>query len=577
MCGIHFCLGESKEHNAKLLQKRGPDKTNYLYFKGAHCTFYRLAIVGLDHGDQPFHSKPVPGSSAEGPKGNKFNECMTMANGEIYNHKLLNFQLRPAPGASSEGLQLIDGEFYKLGSDCEIIHLLFRLGWSAAKICGVLDGEWAFVHFNGDEVFFARDRLGRKPLYYLAGSNCLAISSTIEGLTGYLSGHPERKIVECLPGVLYFASLSKEKPLGQAIAPIVTLGSVPYHDFLISTCSREVNDLVPNPFSYSDFYKLFVSAVARRVNQSDRPVGFLLSGGFDSSLVLSVALQWCKFKTPPHVFTFGFEEKAPDVLAAEKVVNYLREIHGPNCIEWHKVIGNIDDGLQAIREVIASIETCDITTVRASTPMFLISKYIAEKTNVKVILSGEGSDELFGGYLYFMYAPSNIAFQSEILKLLRELYQFDVRRADRTTAAHGLEIRTPFLDDDFVRYFLNHGMCGKNNKISKEFIRDVISKCAPAILPEDIIQGKKEAFSDAVGYSWKDSIDGFAKKELASMALQHRPDQSSEAFFYQTVFEKCFGIPKEVVLSHYWLPNKNWVDTGNEPSARALGVYTQKN
>lgn len=553
MCGIHFCFGESKEHNAELLQKRGPDKTNYQYFKGAHCTFYRLAIVGLEHGDQPFQS----------------DGRLTMANGEIYNHKLLNFQSRPVPGGSSEGLQLVNGEFYTLQSDCDIIHLLFRLGWSPAKICGVLDGEWAFVHFTGDEVFFARDRLGRKPLYYLSDEmkRVLVVSSTIEGVTCYLKGHHTRKIVECLPGVLYFAKISEGK---------VTLGSVRYHDFLISTCAREVDDLVPDPFSYSDFYKLFVSAIVRRVNQSERPVGFLLSGGLDSSLVLSVALQWCKFKTPPLVFTFGFEEKAPDVLAAEKVVNYLRELYGPNCIEWHKVIGQVDDGLQTIPKVVTSIETYDITTVRASTPMFLISKYIAEKTNVKVILSGEGSDELFGGYLYFMYAPSDTAFQAEILKLLRELYQFDVRRADRTTATHGLEIRTPFLDDEFVQYFINHGMCGKNKKISKEFIRDVIIKCAPAILPEDIIQGKKEAFSDAVGYSWKDSIGEFAKKELAKMNLVTPKGQSDEAFFYQMVFEKQFGIPKEVVLSHYWLPNKDWIDTGNEPSARALGVYTQK-
>jgi asparagine synthetase B (glutamine-hydrolysing) len=128
--------------------------------------------------------------------------------------------------------------------------------------------------------------------------------------------------------------------------------------------------------------------------------------------------------------------------------------------------------------------------------MFLISQYIAQNTNVKVLLSGEGSDELFGGYLYFMYAPSDIAFRAEIIKLLKELYMFDVRRADRTTAANGLEVRTPFLDDDFIRYFMDYDLCKKNVTISKEFIRDVIAKTAPALLPEDILQGKKPADSN---------------------------------------------------------------------------------
>lgn len=536
MCGIHFSLGEKKEHDAQLLKKRGPDKTIYSFFKNAHCTFYRLAIVGLEHGDQPFQN----------------DNSITMANGEIYNFKELFFDFQCLPTVT---------EKYTLGSDCEIIHLLFNKSrYTPGHICANLQGEWALVHYNGNMVYFARDRLGRKPLYYLtsAKQDVLAISSTIEGLLSYMN--PDRKIVECLPGVLYFAEIADR-------SKIISCDSVPFHQFLYNP-KWGLFDI-----SYSHFYKLFVRAVESRVNQSDRPVGFLLSGGFDSSLVLSVALSWCKFKEPPHVFTFGFEEKAPDVLAAEKVVKYLKEIHGEKCIRWHKVIGKVEDGLHAIPSVITAIETCDITTVRASTPMFLISKYISEKTDVKVILSGEGSDELFGGYLYFMYAPNDTAFRAEILKLLRELYMFDVRRADRTTAFHGLEIRVPFLDDNLVSTFIDFGMCGKNKTISKEFIRDVIRKNAAALLPEEILNGKKEAFSDAVGYSWKDSIEAFAKAELATVNMEVPKGKTAEAFFYEKIFEKFFGIPKETVLSHYWLPNQKWVITGNEPSARVLGVY----
>jgi asparagine synthase (glutamine-hydrolysing) len=551
MCGIHFCLGGKKEHIDTLLKSRGPDKTNYVYFKNAHCTFYRLAIVGMTHGDQPFLSEQK--------------NSLTMVNGEIYNYKELQFML------NLENSPV-------LGSDCEIIHRLFEKGLTAIQICRILKGEWAFLHYSGDQVYFARDKLGRKPLYYLAESQqnsqnrppnqpkILAVSSTIESLLSYKTSYNE--IHECLPGVLYFSDIKMSEP--SASLASMSLASVVFHQFMLNSEIDFVNGVV---FYYSDFYKLFVNAVCRRISQSDQPVGFLLSGGFDSSLVLSVALKWHKFKKPPHVFTFGFEEKAPDILAAEKVVKYLREIHGPNCIEWHKVIGKVEDGLQSLSTVVKLLETCDITTIRASTPMFLISQYIAQNTNVKVLLSGEGSDELFGGYLYFMYAPSDIAFQAEIIKLLKELYMFDVRRADRTTAANGLEVRTPFLDDDFIRYFMNYDLCKKNVTISKEFIRDVIAKTAPALLPEDILQGKKEAFSDAVGYSWKDSIENFAKTELKKSEINTPENMTSEALYYQLIFETYFGIPKETMMTHYWLPNKDWIDTGNEPSARALKNY----
>ncbi len=540
MCGIHFCLGGKKEHKNDLLKKRGPDKTNYVLFKGAHCTFYRLAIVGVEHGDQPFVS------------GN----AITMANGEIYNHGELYFDVQCSPKYN---------EKRSLVSDCEIIHLLFLMKkrYTPSHICAGLNGEWAFIHYNGDYIYFARDRLGRKPLYYLTDkTGLLVVSSTLEGLQSYKS--ESCMIVECLPGVLYQCDVTGSvETVDNQQKQVTKIESVPFYQFILKP-KWGLFEL-----SYSHFYKLFVNAVKRRVMQADRPVGFLLSGGFDSSLVLSIALKWCKFKQPPHVFTFGFEEKAPDVLAAEKVVRHLRDVYSVGCIRWHKVIGKVEDGLQALKDVVRVVETWDITTIRASTPMFLISKYIAEKTDVKVVLSGEGSDEIFGGYLYFMYAPSDMAFKCEILKLLRELYMFDVRRADRTTAANGLEIRTPFLDDEFLDYFLDAGLCGRNKNMSKELIRDVIRKNDPGLLPEDILNGKKEAFSDAVGYSWKDSIEDFAKKHLKN----YMSDEKAEASFYKEMFSGIHDIPKEVVLEHYWLPNQDWVQTGNEPSARVLPIY----
>ncbi len=527
MCGIYFCLGECKEPPTKhvCLSTRGPDlvetKTTNEYF----AAFHRLAIVGVADGMQPF----IDG------------DLTLLCNGEIYNHLALKAEY-----------QLL----MKTHSDCEcILHLYRKIGIEG--LLQVLDGEFAFVLYDAEKkvLHFARDRLGRKPLYYSMDPETKQID--VCSLLGGLEFNDKRQVI---PRQLYTYAVS-EKILTQQT----------YHLFRYMPMH---NDFVPDKL-----LTLFAFAVKKRVTQAERPVGFLLSGGFDSSLVLSVALRYRMLGKPPHVFTIGFSEDAPDIKSAELMVRWLRQMYGEDCIVWHKIIVPLSAGIDALPKVVEALETYDTTTIRASTPMYLISKYISENTDVKVVLSGEGSDELFGGYLYFKFAPNDYAFRAEIIDRLNELYLYDVLRADRTTAAWGLEIRPPFLDDDFVTEVLKSKRlvcCKSNTKELARYMADV----SPPLLPYEILHGKKEAFSDAVGMTWKGAIQLHANEQvrlgLCSPDRQlsvHIHPETDEMKYFQHLFMEQFG-PQWHVLHKLWLPNQDWVKTGVEPSARVLPNYS---
>ena len=551
MCGIYFCLKNTQSveqtHKHQCLQNRGPDAVSILEKDDYYAAFYRLAIVGVLDGMQPFVKDGV----------------ILLCNGEIYNHEKLErrYSLKN-----------------RSHSDCEVIlHLYNKIGLEATV--QAIEGEFAFVLYDSNTklLHFARDRLGRKPLFYSINQNMIEVCSLFSGLSSVgdstvdkILGDTETKVVDhttatqVVPGIIYTWNKT-----------VKCLTEQRYHLFAYNP-----NGDVDNKGIHMEF----INAVVKRVSQSERPVGFLLSGGFDSSLVLSVALKYCKFAQPPHVFTIGFDPMAPDVLSAELMVNWLKKMYGENCIQWHKVILPISDGLDALPKVIKALETYDTTTIRASTPMYLISKYIAEKTDVKVVLSGEGSDELFGGYLYFKYAPDNFAFRAEICKLLNELYLYDVLRADRTTAEHGLEVRPPFLDDQFVSLVLQSFNLRLGSATTKEFIRNIINEYDSALLPPEILWGKKEAFSDAVGLNWKEEIVKFADKwvEKADAVEEIGVDETTsphikpitnEMKYFQYLFKKEFGSVAWHLLPKLWLPNQTWIKTGVEPSARVLGVY----
>jgi len=552
MCGIYFiyrrCQINPKKH--AILKNRGPDALKIIEMPEYYAAFYRLAIVGLDNGMQPFETTDI----------------LLMCNGEIYNHKELETKYLLNTNSSS---------------DCEcIIHLYKKFG--IEKTLQLLDGEFAFTLYDKKKqiIYAARDKLGRKPLFigYNTNANDSYKISDIEFASLYGALELTNKI-QVIPGQIYAYDVNNYS---------ISIGD--YSHFMYNPLDEDITN--------DQIYDAFVKAVKKRVTQSERTVGFLLSGGFDSSLVLSVALKHNMMQTTPHVFTIGFDENAPDVKSANIMVEYFKEKYGPDCIIWHKVILPIQNGLDAIPSVIKALETYDTTTIRASTPMYLISKYIAENTDVKVVLSGEGSDELFGGYLYFRYAPNDYAFRSEICDLLNKLYLYDVLRADRTTAHFGLEIRPPFLDDEFIKLVLSCDRLTKSDTTTKALIREVVMN--KDVLPECILLGKKEAFSDAVGLSWKDAIANEAQtykflnieenktvndnvklsKSASKSSIKaaknemspHIIPETDEATWFQTTFNKLFPNSWHL-LPALWLPNQAWVKTGSEPSARVLDVY----
>ena len=542
MCGIYFCyhLGFKQQLNNEQVQSlkaRGPTSFKEIKTADYYCAFYRLAVFGS----------------------------------------------RSSPYETEQSILMCNGEIYNTDFDTELIQMWHEQ--SGIDTCvHLLDGEFAFVLYDKKEsmIYFARDRYGRKPLYYTRQADNFRISSTYHGLglnqavdtaeysyernteysyernteysyernTEYSYERNTEYGCQVIPGYLYTFDIKAEYLTAQPFRPL------PCKEIIIS------NQLI---------HDQLVQSIQKRIRHANCEVGFMLSGGLDSSIILSIALKY-QMVYKPQVFTFGFDESASDVQTANKFVNWLYEMYGQDCIQWHKVIQPVSDGLQAIPEVIQAIESYDTTTVRASVPMFLLSKYISRNTNVKVIISGEGSDELFGGYLYFRYAPNKHAYKAEIHKLLNQLYLYDVLRADRTTAAHGLEIRPPFLDDQLV----NMVLLSKDLKPDISTTKPLLREISKDYLPDFIAQGKKEAFSDAVSHSWIESIPDFARRNITRFGptSNYIKPFNFETMYYQTIFNDHFGTAW-FLTPQLWLPS--WVETHGEPSARVLPVYDEKN
>ena len=320
------------------------------------------------------------------------------------------------------------------------------------------------------------------------------------------------------------------------------------------------------PYSW-DVVDVFTEAVKIRVENTDRNIGFLLSGGLDSSLVVSIANRMLsgRLKT----FSVGIED-SPDVLAARKVATYLNTDHT-------EVLFDVEEGLKNIENVIWSLESYDTTTVRASVPMWLLSKFISKKTNCKVILSGEGSDELFGGYLYFHYAPSVEEFTKENRRRLKLIHQFDGLRADRCISAHGLELRVPFLDVKVVEHgmVMDQNLKTPNDGIEKYYLR----KAFEGYLPDDILWRQKNGMSDAVGYAWVKAVKAHAESAISDSEFEdiknnangHNVPLTKEEALYRKIFWKLFGSNKDHLISEIWRPK--WTNQ-TDPSATKLSVFS---
>jgi asparagine synthase (glutamine-hydrolysing) len=496
MCGIYAVLGEKRPvlPEAFSLEHRGPDDYNMVDYKNCLMEFWRLTINGEQSvtGDQPMYH----------------DGHMMVCNGEVYNYMDLG------------------GKYGE--SDCEVIMPLIK-EFGLADALSEINGDFALVISDGHDLWAARDRVGVRPLFYTRYEHGIAFASEAKALL-----HFGTKIEIFPPGHFYDSKLDKFF----CFAPMYFSGERLQisHNMILEGIRDKLRD-----------------AVRMRMNSTEFPIGFFLSGGLDSSIIAALGASLsCK---PIRTFSIGFEgQDSPDLLAARTVAKYLNTNHT-------ELTFSLEDGIKALEHVIWHLESYDTTTIRASVPMYLLSKYIAHNTDIKVVLSGEGSDELFGGYLYFHNAPNKKEFAAETNRLLLDVHYFDVLRADRCTAAHGLELRVPFFDPDFIEFV----MAGfdpelKIDDVEKQILRDAFE----GYLPPSILARQKNGMSDAVGYSWVDGL----KKHCTSGLFGPK----TESEFYRNIFRKFFG--RNTHLTPYmWMPR--WSDA-DDPSARHLSVFNDQ-
>ena len=512
MCGIFCIVGDDVKSHSRapgLLNHRGPDETRCETSPDGQCymEFTRLSINDVSiEGSQPFVDA-----------ANK----MLMCNGEIYNHK----SIYPS------------GEIGV--SDCAcLIPLIQEHG--IGLVSNLIRGVFAICYYDGSKLLATRDPFGVRPMFYTRIEGGVAFASEMKALHSNFKGS---KVHIFPPGHFYDSKLDK------------------FICYYPTYWNRQFNRVV-------HIKDLFTNAVQTRVLNTDRPVGYFLSGGLDSSLVAALGARLTK--APIKTFSIGLDADSPDCKAARQVAKWIGSDH----TEVHFTPA---EGIKALKNVIKSLESYDTTTVRASVPMWLLSKHISENTDCKVILSGEGSDEVFGGYLYFKNAPSFEDFFYETIRRIRLLHQFDVLRADRCTAAHGLELRVPFLDRDFVDHAmsLDQELKFKSNDIEKFVLRNAFKD--DGILPLDILWRQKDAFSDAVGHSWVDKVKRYADvfvnnqmfEDIKKKAGGHNtPTTKEEALYRHLFWEVCGGDgDHDHLISEFWKPM--WTDV-TDPSARYL-------
>ena len=494
---------------------RGPDDSRVVDCGDGLLAFHRLAIMGLTpEGMQPF--------SLDGD--------YVVCNGEIYGYEKLKAVLS-------------EKYTFKSGSDCEILLPMYRE--YGTDMFSMLDAEFALIIYDGKEGRFiaARDPIGIRPLYYgYDEAGVIVFASEAKNLTGLC-----KKVMPFPPGHYW-----KD---GEFICyeDIAMPKTVIYDD--VETVCKNIRE------------KLTAGIEKRLV--ADAKVGFLLSGGLDSSLVCAVAAK--KSKTPIRTFAIGMEGDAIDLKYARQVADYIGSDHTEVIMTKEQVLSSLED-------VIYLLGTYDITTIRASMGMYLLCKWIHENTDVRVLLTGEISDELFG-YKYTDFAPSAAEFQRESEKRIRELHMYDVLRADRCISVNSLEARVPFGDLDFVRYVMAVDPEKKMNTYNKG--KYLLRRAFEGDwLPHDILWREKAAFSDAVGHSMVDYLKEYANSlytdaefEEKKAEYTHAAPFTKESLLYRQIFEKYYAGQSEMIAD-FWMPNKDWEGCNvNDPSARVLSNY----
>jgi len=518
MCGITVFFGDHTVANLdtyfKRGSKRGPEQYTYECNQDVHLGFHRLAINGLDtKSSQPLH----------------FKHYVLVCNGEIYNYKELirkyNFKM-------------------ETNSDCEIILKLYDI--MKEHCVYELDGEFSFVihDLSDDHIFVARDPFGVRPLYLNHVKESYCLSSDL-----FPMRFQPMNVTHFPPG--HYAVFTKHL---WGYEKVVT----PYY-FIHS-----------NPTSYERVYKTLCAAVYKRVVNTVRPVACLLSGGLDSSLVAALASRYCKEAGKVlETYSIGLPG-SEDLKFSSKVAEHIGSKHT-------QILCSEDEFLFSIPEVIRDIESYDTTSVRASVGNWNVGKYIRDNSIAKVVLNGDGADELMGGYLYFHACPNAEEFDHECKRLLKDIHSFDVLRSDKSIASHGLEPRTPYLDKDFVDAYMNLPLelrFGKGN-IEKQVIRSIIECFDPNLIPREVLMRKKEAFSDGVSSlqrSWYQTIQEYVPV-MNKVSYQHNPPQTDEQYYYRSLFEHYYkGC--ETIIPYFWMPK--YVNA-TDASARTLSQYKDSN
>lgn len=529
MCSIIGFVGKEVSkldvENALLRTlRRGPDAQQVIETEFGYLGFARLAIMGLTpEGMQPFERQ-----------GN-----YVICNGEIYGFRRLKQELQQR------------GYSFKSQSDCEVLLPLYHE--YGTDMFAHLDAEYACVIYDKEKniLIAARDPIGIRPLFYgYSKSGRLALASEAKSLVGFVE-----EIKPFPPGHYMILDLSKDEKASFYCYEDIAKVQGYKHEDLDEICSN-IHDLLSK-------------GVEKRLD-ADAPLGFLLSGGLDSSLVCAIAAGLTN--KPIKTFAIGMDIDAIDLKYAKMVADYIGSEHT-------EVIMTREQVLDTLEEVISILGTYDITTIRASMGMYLVCKAIHETTDLKVLLTGEISDELFG-YKYTDFAPSAQAFQEEAEKRIRELHCYDVLRADRCLAANSLEARVPFGDLEFVRYVMAIDPAKKINTyyMGKYLLRKAFE--SDKILPEEILWRQKAAFSDAVGHSMVDDLKEYAEEkysdeEFSQLAKKYTfaTPFTKESLLYREIFEKYYPGQAEMVPD-FWMPNKDWDGCAvNDPSARVLANY----
>ena len=519
------------------LRHRGPDWSGIYVGGSTILTHERLSIVDPQSGGQPLYSP---------------NRKQVLAvNGEIYNHQ--NIRSR-----------YVGNYEFRTGSDCEVILALYRD--KGIHFLEELNGIFAFALYDEerDEFLIARDAIGVIPLYIGKDYNgLLYVASELKALEGFCDEYEP-----FLPGHYYW---SREGEMRRWYN----------RDWMKYEAVKN------NESSMTRLHDALEAAVRRQL-MSDVPYGVLLSGGLDSSVISAIAKKHAELRVETdnqseawwpqlHSFAVGLKG-SPDLVKAREVAEHIGTVH-------HEIHYTIQEGLDAIRDVIYYIETYDVTTVRASTPMYLLARVI-KSMGIKMVLSGEGADEIFGGYLYFHKAPNAEAFHEETIRKLDKLYLYDCLRANKSLSAWGVEGRVPFLDTEFLDVAMRLNPIDKmcpGTTIEKRIVREAFGE----LLPESVAWRQKEQFSDGVGYSWIDTLKAITSKAVSDEQMAHASERfpintpmNKEEYYYRTIFEEHFpsrsaalSVPHEAsvacstAIALEW--DKAWNGL-NEPSGRAV-------